>query len=155
MRKRTPTEILARHELDELDKKILHMRLTYPSMSATEMSGVLGCDRTTIRIRMKKKPWQDAWNEFHTPAKTLIEKSAERITRKYLKLCDNADLKIAERAMRAILTSCGILKNKVDIDSEGFKPFVIVNKFTNEVITVRGNSGNKIEGGATVEELGE
>ena len=127
MPKRTKTsqEILSRYELDEVDKKILRLKLEYPSMSHGEIGTIVGINRRAVAARIKKEAWQNAINDFHTPAKSLLEKEADRLTRKYIKLCDSIDQKVAERAMRAVLVSLGILKNKVDIDTFKFEPLVI------------------------------
>jgi hypothetical protein len=124
-RTKTPQEILSRYELDEVDKKILRLKLEYPSMSHSEIGTIVGLNRKAVAVRINKSAWQEAFNDFHTPAKSLLEKEADRLTRKYLKLCDSIDQKVAERATRAVLVSLGILKNKVEVGDFKFEPLVI------------------------------
>lgn len=145
MRKKdTAADIIARHDLDEVDKRILQLKVQYPAMTITELAKTCGLTRTSIRRRMDKKVWIAAFNEFHLPAKDLIEKEAARLTRNYLKLAESRDEKVAERVIRAVLTSLGILRNRVDLDGTVFETLTVVKPIAREVIEVTGQK--KLEG---------
>lgn len=113
----TPQDILMRHDLDSVDKRILQLKLEYPAMTINEIATVVGIKRQNVTLRIARTPWQKAYNDYCMPAKDLINAQAERLTKKYIRLCDSKDEKTAERAMRTILYSLGVLKR--DGKSEG------------------------------------
>lgn len=129
-------EILAKYELDELDKQLLKLKVERPAMSDREIGIVLEIDRRVVKKRLAREAWRHAFDEFFLPAKTLIERDVSRLTRKYLKLADSHDEKVAERVIRAILISHGVLKNKVDFEAPGGEWLVIKRPMAKEVIEV-------------------
>lgn len=130
------SKIVGRHKLDEVDKKIIAMKLDMPAISNSEIAKLIGLTRESVSRRINKPKWQDAWDKLHQPAKKLMELKADDLMRKYLKLAECGDKKVEERVMRTILVSLGIIKNRVDIDSENFEPLVITMPITQRTITV-------------------
>lgn len=135
-RQKTPQEILARYELDEVDKAILKLKVQHPAIALSEIAQILGIHRGVVRKRIKKTQWQSAYDEFFLPAKSILEKEVTRLTRKYLKLADSPDVKVSERVIRAILISAGVLRNKFEVDSESFEPIIITRPLNKDVIEI-------------------
>src|SRR5688500_16458104 len=102
MKRPRAVTILAKYELDEIDKKILQLKMQYPAINDGEVAKIIGIAPKTLSVRIHAQKWQDAFSELHLPAKSLLEKNAARLTKKYIRLADCGDKKVEERVIRTI-----------------------------------------------------
>lgn len=127
---------LGKYTLDAEDKQIMALKLDHPGITTEDIGKIIGLSRDAISRRINAPKWQAAWEKFHTPAKNMIEEKAGELTRKYLALAKCGNPQVEERVIRTLLISMGIVKNKIDIDADGFEPLIIVQPIAQQVLTV-------------------
>lgn len=121
----TPQEVEEKYNLDEIDQKILKLKLEHPSITDSEIGAVVGLGREAVNTRRKRKSFLDAYTHYLQPAKSRIQQLVDKAARVYEKLLNSKDEKIQRLVAKDILISEAALKNRVDITSGDSEPLII------------------------------
>jgi len=128
-------EIRAKYELDEIDRRILNLKLQHPGMTDEEIGVILDLHRVSVCNRRTKPAWQAAYAEETRPAADLINAVAEKAAKRYIALLDCDDPRVVEKVARSLLVHANLLKTK-DEGGTAVEPLVLVMPMSQETITI-------------------
>jgi hypothetical protein len=111
--------------LDQIDKALLEYKVRFPKINTTELGALVNLERRAVGKRLRSLRFKQALDEALLPAKELIEKRLDGLTRKYLGFCNSPNEVVAERATRQVLMTVGILKDKPGDGDGQQEPLVI------------------------------
>ena len=124
------------YQLDDVDRRILALKLKHPSMKKVHIAELIGLERKQIATRMKKPAWLDAYSDNVMPAKALLKKKEDQLTRKYVQLTESQNEHIKEKVISKILVTQGILKSENTSINNVFEPIVINVPLYNQQIKI-------------------
>lgn len=111
--------------LDQIDRLLLEYKVRFPRINTTELGALVNLERRAVGKRMRSMRFKEALKEATMPARELIEKRLDALTRKYLQFCNSTNEVVAERATRQVLMTVGILKDKPSDADDAQEPVII------------------------------
>jgi hypothetical protein len=89
-----------RFELDDIDQKILKLKVQYPDMKKKDIADYLKMHPTTIGIRMKKPAYLKALSEFNKTTGEWILDLGRHMFRRLKTLINDPDKSVALQALK-------------------------------------------------------
>lgn len=129
-------EVLSELELDETDVNILFYAQRYPGITNEQLGKLVGLAASNVSRRRNAPKYLARLEQMNATALKVVEDSVKKAAEKYVSLLDNEDPSIRERVASKILTSAGILKQKVEVGGDFWEPFIV--QSTNGTQTVMG-----------------
>jgi hypothetical protein len=139
----SPKLPLDRLALDALDKRILQLELSYPSITDQEIADEIGVDRKTVNRRRLAEKYQKAIHSFLAEPIETIKASLQKAARVLVKALESDDEKIRVGAAIKILASEGVLKLRPENGEGVAEPLVIRLPMAKETITIAPGVGVK------------
>lgn len=122
------SDILSKYELDQIDRKILELRLKYPTISDSEIAHLIGMTRKQVNKRKNKKAFQDALNQFTEEPISILNRAMNKAARVVARALDSADERLKVSTALKMLISHGAIKVRHEVEPQVFEPFIIDRK---------------------------
>lgn len=97
-------EIKSRYELDNIDMLMLKHLSKYPTTTATELSAIVGLQRSAVSKRLAKPAFKRALDDVMADTKEVMKRNALAAARRLGKLINSKDDSTALNAIKVALT---------------------------------------------------